>query len=51
VCAIGADCNAPDVEQRTPLMWAAEQSDEAMVRMLLSQVRLPPRGCQLVPSG
>ena len=23
LCAIGADVNSPDVEQRTPLMWAA----------------------------
>ena len=31
------DANAPDVEQRTPLMWAADRLDEDMVRMLLSQ--------------
>lgn len=37
LCSIGGEVNSPDVEQRTPLMWAADQLDEAMVRMLLAQ--------------
>ena len=37
LCSIGGEVNSPDVEQRTPLMWAADRLDEEMVRMLLSQ--------------
>jgi hypothetical protein len=33
----GGESNAPDVEQRTPLMWAADRLDSEMVTMLLSQ--------------
>jgi len=33
----GGEPNSPDVEQRTPLMWAADRLDGEMVTMLLSQ--------------